>query len=126
MNKKGQTLVIFVLLLPIIFVFLGISIDFGNSLIIKRKNENTLHDILIYTLKDDEFNEEKFKKNLEKNLEYESIKIVNEGNILDVKVVTKYKGIFTKIFKLGFDEIDINIKYDLINKRIIRKWIYGT
>ena len=125
-NKKGQVLVTFVLLLPIIFIFLGVAIDYGNSLIIKRKNENILHDTLLFTLKDQEFSISKLRKNLEKNLEYETMNIKTDDDILDVQVITKYKGIFNKVFKLGFDEIEVEIKYDLVNKRIIRKWFYGT
>ena len=51
LNKKGQVLVVFVLILPLILIFLGLVIDIGNRLVIKKKNENILKDIVIYTYK---------------------------------------------------------------------------
>ena len=33
MNKKGQVLVVFVLILPLILTFIGLIIDVGNSLV---------------------------------------------------------------------------------------------
>lgn len=121
MNNKGQTLVMFILLLPIIFIFTLVCIDIGNNLILKKKNENALQDVILYALKDKEYDEDILKKNLEKNLEYESLSISKTGNILEVEITSEFKGTFDKIFNLGFNKITINIKYDLENKRIIRE-----
>ena len=43
MNKKGQVLVTFILLLPLMLLFLGFLIELGNNLITKRQINNTLN-----------------------------------------------------------------------------------
>lgn len=51
MNNKGQTLVVFIILLPIIFLILSIIISFGNLYIVKRNIKNNIHDAINYGLK---------------------------------------------------------------------------
>ena len=53
MNKNGQVLVVFVLILPLILTFLGLIIDIGNSLIIRKKYENVIKDEILYSYKKD-------------------------------------------------------------------------
>ena len=56
-NKKGQALVEFVLILPILIIILLTVIDFGNILFSKNKLENDTTDIIrIIKNKDDNIN----------------------------------------------------------------------
>ena len=134
MNKKGQVLVVFVLILPLILMFLGLIIDIGNSLIIKKKNENILKDIIIYTFKDDnnetdidessyeEIDLKVLENQIKKNLNnYETLKIDFNDNIIEINVTTKYKSIFGSLFNIGLNKIDVIIKYDTKLKKIVRE-----
>lgn len=87
MNRKGQALVEFVLILPLFIMLLFAIIDFGNILNQKSKLENTSTDI-IEMLKNGE-EESKIKetyKNLEititKGEKYTTITISNKVDIL--------------------------------------------
>ena len=68
MNKKGQVLVVFVLILPIIILFLGLVIDIGNSLVIKKRYENTLKDIITYNYKTSDGDLLVIEKNIKKSI----------------------------------------------------------
>ena len=56
MNNKGQTLAIFVILLPIILFLIAVAIDMGNFLVQKNKYEDEVKNTIKYGLKhlDDE------------------------------------------------------------------------
>jgi len=148
MNKKGQVLVVFVLLLPLIILFLGLIVDVGNSLIIKKKSENIIKDLIIYAYRNNDThneeildNDEQVEPNIEENevenqkvnldlleqnikrsiKEYESVKLEVNDDILNTKVVIHYKSLFSAIFNIGLNNINIDIKYDIKNKRIVRE-----
>lgn len=121
MNKKGQVLVVFILLLPVIFLFITITVELGNNLITARKNDSVIYDTLVFISKDEEFSEEKLRKNLEKNLEYEDLIITQNENAIDIIVISKIKPIFGKIVILGLDNVKLEYTYDLETKEIIRK-----
>ena len=50
MNNKGQTLVIFVIILPILLIMLTLIVDLGFMYIEKRNIENNVSDSLEYYL----------------------------------------------------------------------------
>ena len=151
MNKKGQVLVIFVLILPLIMIFLGLVIDIGNSLVMAQKYENTVVDIVVYNFQkneteivDDNLNEEDsenlddyeeqdepvqkevdlslIERNIKNSIDnYEEINVKVEDDILVVNIKSLYKGIFSKIFNIGLNTINIEVKYDIKNKKIVRE-----
>ncbi len=163
MNKKGQVLVVFVLLLPLIVIFLGLVIDIGNSLVMKKKYENIVKDVIIYNYKEDEVveettNEEEttvdnneledpvpsddvqvddteieelvqkevdlslIEKNIKDSIEdYEEVNINIEEDILIVNVKAQYKSIFSKVFNIGLNVINVEVKYDIKNKKLVRE-----
>ena len=128
MNKKGQVLVVFVLILPLILTFIGLIIDVGNSLVLRRKNENILKDAISYAFKDyelEDLNEkiELVEKNIKQNIQdYESLKIDTKDDILEVNLKINYKSIFSSIFDIGLNKINLKVKYDIVNKKIVREW----
>lgn len=79
MNKKGQALVEFVLILPIFVLILLAIVDFGNILVTKNKLENDASDIVRIIRNNDDV------VNLEE--EYPNIDIE----------VTDYKGKYKKV-----------------------------
>lgn len=56
MNKKGQVLVLFLILLPFLLLLVGLIVDFGIAYNEKRKIEHTITDTITYAL--DHINEE--------------------------------------------------------------------
>jgi len=126
MNKKGQVLVVFVLILPLILLFVGLIIDIGNSLVVRRKAENTIKDAIIYTLKDydglENVNLNLIEKNIKSNIEeYDDLKVNLNEDIITVKFSMTYKSIFNNIFNIGLNKIKLEVKYDVINKKIVRE-----
>ena len=112
MNKKGQTLIAFVLLLPIVLLFLAFVVDTGLLLKEKTKGNNTLRTILKTTYKDyqEENYEEKVKDLLEKNniptentiikIEEKQIHVTNEYEI--ESIFGSIIGLKTYKIKIGY------------------------
>lgn len=88
MNNKGQVLVIFVILIPIIILLFTLVIDIGNMYIEKRNINNNLKYAIEYSNKNNTNIEEILNKNLD-NIE---INYYDE----EIKVSKKYNGIFIK------------------------------
>ncbi len=123
MNKKGQVLVVFVLILPLILILLGLVIDIGNTLIIKKKTENSLQEAIQYVFKNnDEINIDLLEKNIKENIkDYKNLRIDYNENIIKVDLEVMYKSIFTSIFGIGSNTAEINLKYNVQNKTFIRE-----
>lgn len=116
MNNKGQTLVLFVLILPIIVILILLVVGFSNLYIEKNKIENTVKKIITDELKKDDSSEYKririnnlIHKNIENienydlivNDEYIKITILKKDKTLDKEIKVSYKG-----YKIN-DEIKI-------------------
>ena len=73
LNKKGQALIEFVLILPILLLILFMLIDFGKIILCKNHLENTLSDVV--TLKEN-------NQNINEYLSHDEYKITYkiEGN----------------------------------------------
>lgn len=90
MNNKGQTLILFIFLLPIIFMVIALIINYSILSNEKLKLENNIKDAIEYglkikaedTLSNDEI-ENRLKKLLDQNIDYETLNIlVDETNII--------------------------------------------
>ena len=106
MNNKGQSLVAFVLLLPVFLLFVIALIDLGNIQITKYKYQNEVKDTVRYGINhfEDENLEAKLTKLLDENLDGEKSILIGEDNI---KINVK-KEIKTTIKNKTYD---INITY---------------
>lgn len=96
-NNKGQALVEFVLILPIILMILFIIIDFAHVHYERNHLESVLNDV-IYMIKDDKSTDE-IKSTLDTNVDY----VVTDNN--DFATVAMAKEIFlvTPFSNLFFD-----------------------
>lgn len=96
-NNKGQALVEFVLILPIILMILFIIIDFAHVHYERNHLESVLNDV-IYMIKDDKSTNE-IKSTLDTNVDY----VVTDNN--DFATVAMAKEIFlvTPFSNLFFD-----------------------
>ena len=109
MNNKGQALVAFVLLLPIVFLLFAIIFDLGSLEISKQKYESEVKDTIKYGLNhlNDKNLNETLKTMLDINVQGNS-KIEISENKISINIQTKYKSIFPNILKKDYD---INITY---------------
>ena len=106
LNNKGQSLVAFIIILPIILFVMAIVIDIGLMGVQKRKVNNVIKSTIEYGLKHNS-SEEWLKEMIDKNIKYQNIEIaINEdiyitleyeydqifGFIKDNKVQVRYHG----------------------------------
>ena len=76
MNNKGQVLVLFVIIIPIILLLLVMSIEVGDIYLDKAKTKNTIRDIK--------------KENLKDIPNAEKINILIDNNINDIEEKTVF------------------------------------
>ncbi len=122
MNKKGQSLVLFIIMIPIIFIIFMYVYDYGNYL----QNKTKLNDIAVETAKEvlssNEPNKEEETKKLFKlnNIDTTNLKVTYQDNILKItnKIKIKEKSKFSNI---NLNEITINIVAEKVNNDIIIK-----
>ncbi|MGI6330084.1 MAG: hypothetical protein ACOXZR_04545 [Bacilli bacterium] len=112
MNSRGQTLVLFVILLPLLLSLTVLVIDVGNNYL--RLNQlNSINKMVVkYGLKnlEDSHLREKMIVLLNKNYPHldNYFLIINEEEII-LEINSKEKGVFGKI--IGFDLYEINSHY---------------
>lgn len=107
MNNKGQTLVVFVLFLPVLVIVITMIINKSNMYYDKRNMENIAKEAINYGLNniEDENIEDKIKIFISKNIECEKEIKIEDGEIR-VTLIKENKTI-KKILGYG----NINIKY---------------
>ena len=104
MNKnKGQVLVAFILLLPVLFMFMGLLVDVGYLYIEKRIVDNNVKDALEFGLNSTEQDTSVIKNKIKNqlHLNVDEIKILDitmENQIIEVKLEKVKKSIFSVIF----------------------------
>lgn len=113
LNNKGQTLVAFIILLPVLIMVFALIIDLGLLSIEKRKIDNEIKSTITYGLKNIESDNLDLKlrklilKNID-NINNEDIKIRIENNYIKISLSVERKSIFKII---GKEKNDINSSY---------------
>ena len=122
MDSKGQTLVIFVLILPILLLLFALIWEVGNLGLTINKYETEIKDTIEYGLNhlDNENLEEVLTNLLKANLDGDiSVEINNQ--VIKVNVKQKYDALFNNLLNNRFD-IDLTYNgYIENNKFIIQK-----
>lgn len=121
MNSKGQTLVIFVIILPILLIMLTLIVDLGIMYIEKRNIENNVYDSLEYYLDniDDNDIETKVNKLLNKNIkDINKLIIDDQESYVEITIIKIRKSIYSIIT----NDTNITVKYKGYkdNKKIIK------
>ena len=122
MDSKGQTLVIFVLILPILLLLFALIWEVGNLGLTINKYETEIKDTIEYGLNhlDDENLENILTNLLKANLEGD-INVEINNQVIKVNVKQKYDALFNNLLNNRFD-IDLNYNgYIENNKFIIQK-----
>jgi len=128
LNNKGQSLVMFILILPILLLLFVIVIDIGNALINKQELDNINCLTIEYGL--DHINENSIQTKLIdminlNDLKLSEINVKVENNKIYITTKKNINGILAKGFKI----VTIESKYQGYikeGKKVIEKvWIYG-
>lgn len=119
MGNKGQTLVIFVLILPILLLLFALIWEVGNLGFTINKYETEIKDTIEYGLNhlDDENLEEVLTNLLKANLDGDiSVEINNQ--VIKVNVKQKYDALFNNLLNNRFD-IDLTYNGYIENEKLI-------
>lgn len=108
MNNKGQTLAIFIIILPVILLLVCITIDLGHLYLEKKEMQNTIKEIINNELKN-EPDKQRIINLINKNLENTRLeKIEVSSNMIIISITKQYNGLFPNILK---NNKTINITY---------------
>lgn len=124
MNNKGQTLAIFIIILPVILLLVCITIDLGHLYLEKKEMQNTIKEIINNELKN-EPDKQRIINLINKNLENTRLeKIEVSSNMIIISITKQYNGLFPNILKNN-KTINITYKgYKIDNNITIKKeWI---
>ena len=124
MNSKGQTLVVFVLFLPVLVIVITMIINKSNMYYDKRNMENIAKEAINYGLNniEDENIEDKIKIFISKNIECEKEIKIEDGEIR-VTLIKENKTI-KKI--LGYGNIKIKYKGKIEDNKKKVEVAYGN
>mgnify|MGYP000150995985 FL=1 len=124
MNKKGQTLVVFVLFLPVLVIVITMIINKSNMYYDKRNMENIAKEAINYGLSniEDENIENKIKIFISKNIDCEKEVKIEDGEIR-VTLIKENKTI-KKI--LGYGNIKIKYKGKIEDNKKKVEVAYGN
>ena len=120
MNNKGQILPIFIILFPVIILFISYIVDVGLMYTEKRKITNIAKDAIIYYIdnKDSENIYNNTIKYINKNIDNTNIKIENTNEYVSISINKKHESIYN-IINLN-NEISVKYTGYYIDKRIIK------
>ena len=118
-NNKGQSLVMFVLIIPIFLLILTLVYDVGNAIYEKDRLSNTNYLTIEYGLNNIETVTENDLKNLieqnTSNLKY--IYVTIEENQIEIKMEKDAKSIIGKMFNFNLVKIISHYKGKIINNQ---------
>lgn len=118
-NNKGQSLVMFVLIIPIFLLILTLVYDVGNAIYEKDRLSNTNYLTIEYGLNNiDTVTENDLKNLIEQNtsnLKY--IYVTIEENQIEIKMEKDAKSIIGKMFNFNLVKIVSHYKGKIINNQ---------
>lgn len=119
LNNKGQSLVMFVLIIPIFLLILTLIYDVGNAIYEKDRLSNTNYLTIEYGLNNiDTVTENDLKNLIEQNtsnLKY--IYVTIEDNQIEIKMEKDAKSIIGKMFNFNLVKIISHYKGKIINNQ---------
>ena len=124
-NNKGQTLVLFVLIIPLLLLLFVLAYDVGNMVLTRRTLDNINQIAINYGLShmDNDSLEDKIKEIINKN--DNKIIVINytlTDNTIYLKTEKNYKGIFLGLIKTKISKVESSYKGYFDNeKKIIER-----
>ena len=120
MNNKGQSLVAFVLILPIIVFFIAYFIDSISGIMNKSRLEGIIKNNLEIVVKDNIQEEEKIVNVLKENEENINVQINITENEIRINTISKIKYLFGNIFHRKEDELKLTYCGNYQDKKIYK------
>ena len=117
MNNRGQSLITFVLILPLLVLFIAFFIDSSLSIAEKSKLEGSVYDNLVKVLEEDIRDIDKISNAIKKNVDSDILVIIDEDNI-KINAKSHKKNIFGKMFKLPYYDLEVNYCGNYLDKKI--------
>ena len=120
MNKRGQSLIMFVLILPLISLFIAFFIGSSLSLYEKNKIDGIITSNMEEAINNDIRDDIKIRNAIKKNDNMEvTVNIVDDN--LQVIVKSNKKSIFGKLLKFNYYDLNYNYCANYIDKKINKK-----
>ena len=118
-NNKGQSLVMFVLIIPIFLLILTLVYDVGNAIYEKDRLSNTNYLTIEYGLNNiDTVTENDLKNLIEQNTSnIKYIYVTIEENQIEIKMEKDAKSIIGKMFNFNLVKIISHYKGKIINNQ---------
>lgn len=120
MNNKGQSLVTFILILPIIVLVIAFVIDSTLSITEKNKLDGIITSNMEETLENDIRDEDKIRNAIKTNDKMDIIVSIVEDE-LRVIVKSNKKSVFGKFLKFSYYNLNFNYCANYIDKEINKK-----
>lgn len=106
MKNKGQVLVLFLLLLPIMLMLIGLATDYGNNTLVKLESESSIKRVLKTALKED-LDQTKITELLKDNLNHASMIEVTVTDRIDVRVKLETKTLFSHLLGVSKEQYQL-------------------
>ena len=123
LNNKGQSLVLFIMIIPILLLIMVFVYDMGMLLYEKDRLSNTVNMAIDYTLDNKEVSNEEIEELIDRNINRKvEIKIDRDNDSIKIEVSEEAKFIFSNLFDFDFTKIDIKYEGKIVdNKKIIER-----
>lgn len=110
MDNKGQSLILFVIILPILAMFMVLLIDVCSYELNHNHIKNTINENLKVIVKDEIKDEEKIENIIKSNIDNSDVSVIinEEENNIEINVTYKHKSFSRKIIS---NEPTVNYHY---------------
>lgn len=117
LNNKGQSLVMFIILLPILLLILTLVYDVGNAIYEKDRLSNTNYMVVDYALDNiDSIDEDDLNTLiLENDNNLDDISIMIIDNSVDISLKKNIKGVFWKMFNFNLTFVKSEYNGKIVN-----------
>ena len=105
LNNKGQSLVMFIILLPILLLILTLVYDVGNAIYEKDRLSNTNYMVVDYALDNIDSIDEEDLNTL----------ILENDNSVDISLKKNIKGVFGKMFNFNLTFVKSEYNGKIVN-----------
>ncbi len=107
MNNKGQSLITFILLLPIIILVLAFLVDSSLMMLEKNKIDGVIKSNMKAALKSDIRDSNQIKDSIKKTANIDISVQINDDE-LKVNAISSKKSLFSKILNFSWHNLDFN------------------
>lgn len=117
LNNKGQSLVMFIILLPILLLILTLVYDVGNAIYEKDRLSNTNYMVVDYALDNiDSIDEDDLNTLILKNdNNLDDISIMIIDNSVDISLKKNINGVFGKMFNFNLTFVKSEYNGKIVN-----------